>query len=284
MTRESSTDGPQAISSDRQGTANASPGGVANDWAYAYTIASFGGLLYFSKTDAGWFSLMAFVLMAVAATSYLFLQKKDFREIFFYATVREQSPLQFFRYRQLGLLLVAAVLGIFLVLSLSVFLLTVSWMVLATASLPLLLFPVLRRLYWRKLSPQFKTHSGLCLTNFLTTLTLGLLIMAFLMVGKWIELKFLLHDYHLATAGHMADYVIGKVEHSLLWLQHLGRTLNMLELQVLRIHQYAEGGAAHFLLFYFLLPSTLAAFAIPVIFSGIYFLFKGKSRLEEGQD
>ncbi|MCH8475408.1 MAG: hypothetical protein LAT55_09295 [Opitutales bacterium] len=260
---------------------NRSPRIHANGWAFIYTILSYSGLLYLSKTDAGWVSFLALLLMTIAAISYLFLQKKDFREIFFYATVRNESPLHFFRYRQVGLLLVAGVLGIFLVLSLTVILLTLSWNVLTVASLPLLLFPIMRGFYWRKLSPQFKAHSGLCLTNFLTTLTLGLLIMAFLMVGKWIELKLFLHDYHLATAGHMADYVIGNVEHSLLWLQHLGRTLNMMELQILRIHHYAEGWAAHFLLFYFLLPSTLAAFALPVIFSGIYFLFSGKSRLEE---
>ena len=245
------------------------------DWAFVCSAASYTGLLFFFKNDWGWLTAVAFLLLTFSAISYLYLQKRDFKAIFFYATVREDSFLQFFRNRQLGILLLSSLLGIFLVLSLSVFLLTVSWIVLAAASLPLLFFPSIRRFYWRKLSPQFKRQSGLCLTNFLTTLTLGLMIMILLMAGKWAELKFFIHDYHLATAGHMADYVIGKVEHSLLWFQHLGRTLTMLEMQILRIHQYAEGWAAHFLLFYFLLPSTLAAFTIPIVFSGMYFLFKG---------
>lgn len=246
-------------------------------WAFGYALLSYAGLLYLAKFDAGWFSLIALLLMTLASTSYLFGQKRDFKEVFFYAHIQDDSPLQFFRRRQVGLLLLSIVIAVFLTLSLSVFLLTVSWIILAVASLPLLLYPLVRRGFWRKLSPQFKTHSGWCLTNFLTTLTLGVLVMFLLIVGKWVELKFFIHEYHLATAGHMADYVISRIDHSLIWFQHLGRTLAMLELQILRIHQHAEGWAAHFLLFYFLLPSTFAAFAIPVLFSGMYFLYEGKA-------
>lgn len=254
---------------------------ISSHWALIYTALSYGGLLYFFQNNLGWLTGLSFLLLTMPAIAYLYLQKRDLKKIFFYASVREDSPLQFFRNRQLGIFLIASTLGAFLVLSLSVFLLTVSWVVLTIASLPLVLLPFLRKYYGDKLSPLFKTTSGVCLTNFFTTLTLGLLIMVLLMAGKWVELKFFIHDHHLATAGQMASYVNDKVNHSLIWFQHLGRTLHMMDLQVLRIHQYAEGWAAHFLLFYFLLPSTLAAFTMPIIFSGLYILFKGKHRQDD---
>lgn len=44
----------------------------------------------------------------------------------------------------------------------------------------------------------------------------------------------------------------------------------MFELELARAHGMAEGWIRNLILVYFLLPSTIAAFSLPVLFAGIH--------------
>ena len=247
----------------------------------AWTI--FLSLLFLAALDPGPLNGPVLGAMVLGAGAYLFRQQKEMKEIFFAAHIRPDSWLQFFRFRQLGLVLVALVSAAVLVLSLIVFLLTIHPSILFSVGLLMGLLPLLRTFFWNRLSRQFQDRSGRFLTNLLTTLTLGVMSMVTMIAAKWVQLTVFISDFTLRDADHMADYVIHHVNHSILWLQHLGRTLVMFELHILRAHLYAEGWLGHALLGYFLLPSTLAAFALPVLFAGILFLCQGQSHDPAGE-
>lgn len=228
-------------------------------------------------------ALSVYLIIAAGISVYLYCQGREFKEIVFHTHIREGSWIQIFRRRQAGLFLVSLVAGLVLALSLSVFLLTVHWLTLASVVLVPLLFPGIRRFYWRKTGNHLKHRSRICVTNLLTTVTLGLVMMVAMIAAKWIQLHYFVGDFVLGASDHMANYVISQVNHGLIWFQHLGRTLAMFELELLRAQQMAYGWWGHALLIYFLLPSGVAALTLPIFYSGLYFLFKGSHIPEENE-
>lgn len=257
-------------------------------WHYPHFFAAliFFPLIVLSTLDVGRLNFLVLGLLAASAAVYLYHQGKGAREIFFYAHLEETSFLQKFRLSLFFLLVLSLATGIVLVVSLLVFLLTVHWVVLAVV-LPLqfLFIPLRSRLLVRT-QKHLKRHSRMVLANFLTVLLLGSTTVLLLIGAKWVEMRFFIPEFTLLTADNMVSHVTSRIEYSLAWVQHLARTLNMFELQLLRAHGFAEGWVAHLILIYFLLPSTLAAFALPVIHGGISLLCLGRNNWpgEEGED
>jgi hypothetical protein len=237
-----------------------------------------------STIDVGRLNFLVLGLLALSAAVYLFHQGRGAREIFFYANVEEGSCLQKYRLHLFFLLVLSLAAGMMLVVSLLIFLLTVHWVVLAVVLPVQLLFSPVRSWLLVRTRRHLKRHSRRIVANFLTVLLLGSLTVLFLIGAKWVEMQFFISQVTLLTADNMVNHVVSRVEYSMVWVQHLARTLTMFELQLLRAHGFAEGWVANLILIYFLLPSTLAAFALPVIHGGISVLCLGLTTFSDDDD
>jgi hypothetical protein len=278
MNRSSSTSHPAIDSAEtfkeKSGTSTAWRRRLNRPNFFAAVI--FASLVILSTMNLGRLNWVVILLMGLAATVYLFNQGRGAREIFFRAHVRESSRLQKFRVGYLFVLLVAFGGGFTLAVSLVVFLLTVHWVVLAAVVAVQFFFVPVRARLLSWLHPHLKLNSQALLSNFLTVATLGATSVIVLIVAKWVEMKFFIPDAVIANVDFMAARVIARVSYDIIWVQHLARTLSMFELELLSAHRFAVGWVAQIILIYFLLPSTLAAFALPVIYAGLNMACRGE--------
>ena len=222
------------------------------------------------------FNSLIVLLIAMAASYYVFQQLRYGKEIVFYSHVNEESRLQKFRNGIVMMIPIALAVGIILSLSLLVFLLTVPIPVLVVAIALPLLFYRLRNLFLRRLKSDLKENSRQLLANSCTVITLGVAITLSMMVMKWIQLEFFTNHELLMIPDEMAEHVMGSINYEPVLIQYLARTMMMFELELLRASHFAEGWFGTIIMLYFLLPSTLAAFAMPTIYAGILFICRGE--------
>lgn len=247
---------------------------ITEPWLHTWLI--FSGLVVISTIDLGWWVGIPLFMMGLSVFYYLFRQAMGFKNIFFYANVRDDSSWQRFR---IGVIIPAffALLGaLVLPFSLVVFLLTVHPVTLTLVLLLQLIFFPIRFFYRRLFVAHLKPHSRRVLVNFATVFSLGVVTTVALILAKWVEFRYLLGSDILNTADHMADYVEARVNHGVIYLQHLARTMQMFDLQLARAYWFAQGWVAHLILIYFLIPSTLAAFALPLIQGGGILMMESK--------
>lgn len=237
----------------------------------AVAFLLFVSLLVTAKMDLGFYSLFPLILMAAGASTYLAHQKKCFRDILFYAGVRKTSWLNWVRRRAFFIWILSAIISLFFILSVSIYLLTVHPLVLVAIAFPQLAFLPVRKSISVIFQPHLKTRASAFFSNGFTVFLLWLAALAVMVGGKYLELRFFIAEIPLNTSDAMATYVIAKVNHAIPALQHIGRTMPMFELELLRARELAGGQIGDLILIYYLLPSTFAAFALTAVHAGILF-------------
>lgn len=258
----------------RNGSDQSIDGSIATDpRTQILPFSIFVALLVLSKINLGYYGLLVSLAMALSATVYLFNQKKTFRDILFYSSVEEDSWLQWFRRRFIYLWVISFFLSCILILSISVHLITTHLLILFILAIPQFTFPQVRSFFYGLLTLQLKIRSRNCIINTLSVITLGTTTLMLMIGAKYLELMMFVERSVLPTSDSMATYVIEKVQHGIPLIQHLGRTLSMFELELLRARELSGGLMGDIILIYYLLPSTLAAFALPIIYAGIHHFF-----------
>lgn len=235
---------------------------------FAYVL--FLTLLLLSKKDIGYYGLLVFGAMAAGIAVYLFKQYKILREIAFYSSVNDHSWLQWFRRRYFFLRLFTLIIGGFLTLTASVYITTIQLPVLIILAVPAFFYPQIRAFYDALLRLQLKSLSLNFISNAFAVFTVASLTLLLMIGLKYLELVAVVDQSVLLSSDSVATYVIQKVTHGVPLIQHLGRTLAMFELELLRARELSDGILGDVILLYFLLPSTLTAFAITYFHAGIY--------------
>jgi len=106
----------------------------------------------------------------------------------------------------------------------------------------------------------------------LATFITGFMVLAVMFVAKWFDF-ISLESETIMNADSMANYVVLKVEHKCMYLQHFARTISMLELEIARASNIVSGSISIILYVYYLLPGLISALAIPMLCAGVYRLF-----------
>ena len=242
--------------------------------AYAFFIT----LLLLTKRDIGYYGLLVFAAMATGIAIYLFKQYRILREIAFFSSVKDHSWLQWFRRRYFFLRIFTLIIGGVLTLSASVYLTTIQLPVLIILAVPVFFFPQFRWFFEAFLRLQLKSLSLNFISNAFAVLTVASLTLLLMIGLKYLELVAVVDQSVLLSSDSVATYVIEKVSHGVPLIQHLGRTLAMFELELLRARELSDGILGDIILLYFLLPSTLTAFAITYFYAGIYRLLSRQRR------
>lgn len=242
---------------------------------HLYTGVIFFSLVSLSALNMGRWNYLFIILMGLSVSGYLFFQGWAVKEILFRSHIRDDSTVQRFRAGFILVLVIALAAGFGLSLSLLVFLLTVHGFVLLMVLAAQLLFVPVHAKVMRWVQPHLKYHTRVVVCNYLTVLVLGGLTLATLILAKLVQMHWFIDDLVLISSDNMASYVMDRVTYDIVWVQHLARTMDMFELQLLRAYEFADGWFALLMLIYFLLPSTMAAFTLPLVYGGIR-MFMGK--------
>lgn len=225
-----------------------------------------------AKLDMGNFSVIPIVLMIIAGTYYLFHQKVLLRDIFFHANVKRSSGLHWLRRRHLFLYLVSILESSVLCIAIFIFAINAHMYALLTLAALQISFEPVRQTIAKSLEPHLKVKSKFFISNLFSIIICGSVTLVLMIAVKYYE--FLHIDNHvLASSNDMASYVIGKVNHGFTVFQHIARTLSMFELELLRAKQLSGGIIGNIILIYFLLPSSIAAFGLPIVCAGLQIRF-----------
>lgn len=215
------------------------------------------------------------LLIAIwAVYHYTFAQVRCGRELLFQTHLRPESSLNLFRHKYVFLRIVVLSLATIGVLSLLIFLLTLKPWILALIAASQLFFHPIRKWWHAKWVHHLKPLSLTLWVNFLTISTLGIFSTLLFILGKAYEIQFPLVVLAEASSFEITEYVREKVNYDPVYLQHIGRILLKLELELLRATYAMESTLAWLVRLFFLLPSAAAGFTLATLHAGLFFLFQ----------